>query len=168
MAGLNVKGFWVKGSRIIEVQGASHINYIIDNPEDFGLDLEEIRNIYKKHGEKLGQEGDAREEIIINVSRRGWVRVRHYIRPRDYWSIQAYNERIGKKSIENFIYWALENKKMSLNDELQIFYYETEDLEIYDYKNGGVRKFLSEQIKKYKKNINRILEILKGKKFKHI
>lgn len=72
---------------------------------------QEIIDLHKKHGEKIGIEGKAREEIIKKVSKLGWLRVRKYSRP-EYWSIQFDNYRKRKKAIEDFVEWALYDSKV--------------------------------------------------------
>lgn len=37
----------------------------------FGTTIEKIREIYKNHGEPVGHEGKAREEIMISILKRG-------------------------------------------------------------------------------------------------
>jgi len=58
--------------------GDTHIDAIIKNPSKFGLSASEIEKTYEKYNEPMGIEGKAREEIIINVVKRGWIRVRRY------------------------------------------------------------------------------------------
>jgi len=66
-----------------------HIQLIIENPDIFGYTKQEILDLYNKYHEDLGQEGKAREEIINQVIKKGWIRVRKYDRP-EYWSINVY------------------------------------------------------------------------------
>lgn len=138
--------FWVKGSKIIPIT-KKHIDYLIENFEEFGLSLEGIKAVYKKYKEKLFSEGKARESLIRSVAKEGWVRVRHYIRP-DYWSIQGWNKFRAKKTMNAFLDWALDNKVITLNDEMVIYYYETDTSEEYSFIEGGVSKYLTERAKK--------------------
>ena len=64
-----------------------HIHYVIDAPEKFGLDADYIKDVHKKHKEKLYTEGNAREEIIAELMRRGWIRIR-YIPQQDFYTAQ--------------------------------------------------------------------------------
>ena len=95
------KGYWAKGTKIIPI--SIHIQYIMDHPEDFLLSKEKIKEVYKKHKEKYGIEGKAREEIIKSVLSQGWLRVRHYTGRGDYWSIQFDNYKRRKTTIKSFI-----------------------------------------------------------------
>ena len=63
----------------------NHIAAVIENPHQFGLTLAEIKSKYTDHGERLGTEGIARREILIQLVSQGWIRLRRY--PNQYWSI---------------------------------------------------------------------------------
>lgn len=83
----DAEAYWITPyGKIMEVD-ARHINAIIRNPELFGLTREEIVEIYKRHKEPMGWEGKAREEIILELVKRGWIRIRHYRTRNDHWSI---------------------------------------------------------------------------------
>lgn len=119
-----MEGYWVKGDTVYDLTTSKHINFIRENPEAFGYTKEELNAIYAKHGEKIGTEGKAREEIIKEVSKMGWLRVRKYRRP-EYWSIQFDNHRRRKKAINNFIEWAmLDSKVMHQYDEIVLIGYD--------------------------------------------
>jgi len=93
-------GLWLApDGNYIEVK-VNHIADIIDNPEKFGVTYEFIKEIYDKHGESMGQEGTAREEIIKLVMQRGWIRVRNY---RNYWSVTV--DKLNTKTIDNIRNW---------------------------------------------------------------
>lgn len=78
--------YWISPTgKIIDV-GVKHINDIIRNPEEFGLTKNEIEQIYQKYNERMGQEGKAREEIIRNIIRRGFIRIRFYAK-QGFWSV---------------------------------------------------------------------------------
>lgn len=70
-------GFWTKNDEWISVE-EDHFRTILDDPARFGLTREEIEQTFAKHGEEIGSEGRARDEVIQSVTERGWVRVRRY------------------------------------------------------------------------------------------
>lgn len=78
--------------KLIDV-GTTHIDMVIKNPNKFGFTIDQIKKIHKKHKEKLGSEGDAREEIIVDIIKQGWIRTRRYDR-QSYWSVSI-------KSLDN-------------------------------------------------------------------
>lgn len=139
----------------------THIDYIISNPKDFSLTTNEIQTLYKKYGERIGAEGKAREELIKRVARQGWIRIRHYVRPRDYWSIQVDSYRKRKRKIQAFCDWAIDNQFMGFTDEVTIVGYDTGEFLNYSFQEGGVSKLYEmwitnkEKIKivKFKKGI---------------
>ena len=139
-------GYWIHGDEIYDLTTSIHQDFILDNPEKFGYTTQELKDLYDKYGENFHQEGKAREELIKNVSSLGWVRVRHYSKPQDYWSIQCDNIDRRRHTIENFIYWAVENKIMGYNDPAVILGYDNpEDKKVYNWDSGGIEQFLSEE-----------------------
>lgn len=96
---LNV-GLWLTpAGEYIKVQ-TNHVADIIANPSKFGVTFEFIKELYNRHGEPLGVEGHAREELIKLILQRGWVRIRNY---RNYWSVTV--DRLSKKVSENIRNW---------------------------------------------------------------
>jgi len=80
------QGYWIDPEgNIIDLGGMSHIQKVIEHHERFGENLWHIKERYAFHGEPLGFEGHAREEILFNVIERGFIRIREN---RNYWSIQ--------------------------------------------------------------------------------
>lgn len=141
--------YWMKIDDVYDVD-RSHIRFILDNPEKFEFTKEELRDIYKSYGEKIGQEGKAREHIIKEAARRGWIRVRHYKKPQDYWSIQFDNYRKRRRSVERFIDYALENLGMNMNDAIAVIGYDDGYVKEYTFMEGGVGEYLVNEKNKRK------------------
>jgi hypothetical protein len=136
------KAYWVKGNDVYEVS-INHIRFILDNPELFGFeDKMELVSIYRKHGEKIGQEARAREEIIREVAKRGWLRVRHYAKPKDYWTLQFDSFRRNKRKIEKFIDYAIDSLGMSIDDSISLLGYDDNYSANYSTGDGGVGAYL--------------------------
>lgn len=88
---------------LIDTKG-SHIDTIFRFPQKFGLTKEYIESIYKKYNEPLSLEGKAREEILIELIKKGWIRIRRY--PNKFWSLQA---KDLTKKVKSYIgQWASE------------------------------------------------------------
>ena len=139
------KGFWIKNNKIVDISATTHIGYIIDNPEIFNTTSNAIDLIYKRFDEKIGIEGKAREEIIKMVASYGWIRVRHYFKPKDYWSIQFDKFILKQVSIKSFLEWAVhEGKVMYRDEELILLGYKNNKQMSYPYTNGGAQVFLDE------------------------
>jgi len=88
------EGYYIAPSGDIIELNTSHIDLVIKNPEKFLMTKEEIEKIYKKHNESMGLEGKAREEILSNLIKQGWIRIRH-IRRSDTFTAQL--NRLDKK-----------------------------------------------------------------------
>lgn len=83
--------------------GANHIAVVFNNPEMFGLTEDYLKEVYEKHGEPLRSEGKAREEIILDLVKKGWVRIRRY--RNQHWSFTVARET---KKIKDYIFdWAV-------------------------------------------------------------
>jgi len=80
--------YWIDPEGNIAEVGERHIVTIIEKPEAFGLTKAYIVKVHKKHHEKPGQEGDAREEILTKLMDKGWIRLR-YVDSGDSWGIQV-------------------------------------------------------------------------------
>ena len=89
--------YWINPrGQIIEVE-LNHIDTVIKYPAKFGLTKKEIEKIHKKHKEKVGQEGNAREAIIVDLIKSGWIRIRKY---KNHWSITVF--RLTSRVIYSF------------------------------------------------------------------
>ena len=95
-------GFFISpvGKLIPVGNSGTHIGTVIAHPSKFGLKKADIESEYKKHGEKMGIEGNAREMILKRLTKKGWIRLRRYPQ---YWSIQfARMNRKIMKTIARF------------------------------------------------------------------
>ncbi|HPQ44227.1 MAG TPA: hypothetical protein PKZ42_08355 [Syntrophales bacterium] len=86
----------------INVSDTRHIEVITDTPSRFGLSLEQIRNLYGKYDEKMGMEGRARREIIVEVIKKGWVHIRK--ETNTCWNINAY--QMNETTKAHLLHWA--------------------------------------------------------------
>lgn len=75
------EAYWVSPrGKIMSVEG-KHIDIVIKEPSAFGYRLEDIEKLYNQFGEQLGTEGKAREKIFLDLFKKGWMRIRKYMRP---------------------------------------------------------------------------------------
>jgi len=71
--------FWITpDGKVIDCGVKKHIDFVVENPEKFNITKEEIKKLYEKYNEKIGTEGKARQDIILNVIKNGFIRVRKY------------------------------------------------------------------------------------------
>lgn len=159
-------GYWFNGWKAVDVSTSTHIKAILENPDTFDMTEEHIKSIYDSYGEPYGLEGKAREDIIKEVARNGWIRVRHYTRPKDYWSLQCDRVKKNIDKLKAFCNWAIDHKLMSYHDEVIILGYDDNEKLVFDFMSGGVVTFLSEKAKDY--ILNRIEESSWGRIIQHI
>jgi hypothetical protein len=89
---------------IIEVSKL-HIDSILEHPTKFGETKKSIDDAYNKYNEPRGVEGKAREEIMLRVINRGFIRVRNPgTRSNQRWSVQL--RRITPKVNDILFDWA--------------------------------------------------------------
>ena len=96
--------YWISPEgEIIDIGQTKHIKYMRDNLDKFGFSFEEYRAKHKEFGEKIGQEGKARRELIMQAIQKGWLRIRFYPRPAYMWTINA--NRLDNKTKSNILKW---------------------------------------------------------------
>jgi hypothetical protein len=138
------EGYWVLGSKVIDVSMSEHAIYVRHHPEEFGFTAEELQQQYPFTGKDGIADNNNREKLIIDLTHYGWVRVRHYDGP-DYWSIQSDNTKKRSETIHDFMYWCIANKKMSYHDQAVLMGFDNEqDNEQYLFVDGGIATYLSE------------------------
>jgi hypothetical protein len=80
--------YFISPDGVLMPVDSRHINTVMEYPEKFGLTKEYIDDIYKKYDEKFGLEGKAREEILVDLVHKNWIRIRLYNnKSRVFWSI---------------------------------------------------------------------------------
>jgi hypothetical protein len=72
--------FWLAPDGTPYLVPMTHIQFVIENPDLFGVSLEDLRRRYVQYDEPWGCEGIAREEAICDLVRQGWTRIRRYRR----------------------------------------------------------------------------------------
>ena len=145
---LQGRGFWLHEEKIYEVSKSSHVGFIIDHPQLFNLTEERVREIYDWQNEPLGHEARAREILIRHAVSLGFIRIRHYLRPSDYWSMQMDNTFKRSEQIQNFILWAVDEGILKSHSEAIIMGYDNQcDYHRYRRKSGGIGRYLLEDLK---------------------
>ena len=62
----------------------------------FGFTRADVESAYDHHDEPLYSEGRAREELILDAVRRGWVRIRRYRSSYSVTAMQLYNDTLAR------------------------------------------------------------------------
>jgi len=98
-------------NQILELGHGTHIDVMIQNPAKFGFTISQIKTAYEKYGERVGQEGKAREELIENALKRGFIHIRLY--PNRYWSVTVWNYGSREKRVLSEWAFTAEKDKMA-------------------------------------------------------
>jgi hypothetical protein len=104
----NAPAWWISpyGEIISVDKGNTHIGMVFDDPSAFGLDDDYLHKLYDEYKEPYRSEGVAREKIILDLTKQGWIRIRNY---RSYYAITL--NKISKR-VKDYLYlWAVEMKK---------------------------------------------------------
>lgn len=89
--------YWInQRGKILDIGIGTHIDQVIQSPANFGLTIKYIRNVYEKFGEPVGIEGKAREQIMIELIKNGFIRIR--LVKNQFWIINSnrYDKRLKK------------------------------------------------------------------------
>ena len=94
---MGAMAYWISPTgKIIDAE-ISHINYVFKNPEKFNLTRKYIEKVYKKTNEPIGWDGFAKDNLVREILKLGWIRARYY--DKGGWTIQAQN--LNKKTKDN-------------------------------------------------------------------
>ena len=139
------KAYWYNNQNLFDIGAKKHVHYIIDYPDIFSLRQDDILSTYAFYNEKLYSEGKAREDLIKKVTEHGWIRLRHYQTPIDYWSIQCYDTHKQKEDLFSIVMALLNlTKDLHLSDELVFTGFNKNNQEVYSFQQGGVATYLEE------------------------
>ncbi|MCL1904476.1 MAG: hypothetical protein FWF94_08715 [Oscillospiraceae bacterium] len=95
--------YWISPTGKVLPVSTLHITEVLANHESYSFRREQLEAIYEKHGERLGGEGKAREEIMTDLLKRGWFRIR-YVAKQDAYTIQCFN--FDKRQRDYLSHWA--------------------------------------------------------------
>jgi hypothetical protein len=116
----NDVAYWISPSgEITGTQGVKHISNIIQSPERFGFTNDQIEAIHKELKERPGQEGEARDLLMIDALKRGWIRIRKRNYP-DYYSIQYAENRTTHRRLTNWVLDMFNAGHVHSNTELRL------------------------------------------------
>jgi hypothetical protein len=140
----NEQGYWVYGTKVWNVTGSHHVEFMINHPDYFNMTIQEILNMFTANRETIEHDATTRDQLIRIACKQGWIRIRHYVSKLDFWNISCDRIKLREKNIREFIEdFALKNKLMQYNTKLMIIGLDSEDeMDIYEPKDGGVFAFL--------------------------
>jgi hypothetical protein len=138
-------GFWVKEDEVHDVTEDTHVGFIISHRYRFNLTIDDITLIYDHYGEEFGSEKQAREDLVRIAASQGWIRVRRYAKPNDYWSIQCDDTSKRREVIQDFLKWAIGNRIMTKDATAIIAGFDNEqDVQEYKWEDGGIGNYLND------------------------
>jgi hypothetical protein len=113
------QAYWIAPEGTIYTVPLSHINFMAEHTELFGITREEYLERYRLHNEKLGWEGKARRELMAEAIKRGWIRLR-FVPKSATWTIELWEMNDTAK--QNLERWAESNGStmLELNHNLNI------------------------------------------------
>lgn len=80
-------GYWISPNNYFFTV-EQHIFSVCDAPAAFGTTEQALQEVFEAFGEIYRREERAREVIIRELVRAGWIRLRNYVRAHnDYWSV---------------------------------------------------------------------------------
>lgn len=96
------QAYWIAPEGTIYAVPLSHINFLAEHTELFGITHEDYLERYREHNEKPGWEGKARRELMAEAIERGWIRLR-FVPKSATWTIELWetNER-AKQNLEHW------------------------------------------------------------------
>lgn len=141
--------YWIDHrGKILNIGSGTHIEQITRHPQKFGISKEAIQSIYKKYNEPMNSEGKAREDIIKQVIRKGFIRIRLYTNK--YWSVTV--NKLGRREKKALGEWSYEAKKDRTSGPympVRILDLETDSLDT-SYEVGELGKLQYEDVENYK------------------
>ena len=119
--------YWINPyGQILEMKTSTHITEVVKEPEKFGLTKEYIEKKYAEYGEPVGFEGKAREDIMRDVIKQGYIRIRAY---RAFWSVTIYKlDNKTKNSLGAWAEIAKENEQMGSYAPVKILELESDTM----------------------------------------
>jgi hypothetical protein len=129
--------YWISPVGEVVSNFTSHMDFIFKNPQKFDTTQQEIIDTHEMYGEKVGAEGQAREEILREAMMNGWIRIRKYNRP-DFWSVQTYQMSPSFfKRMSSWIHWITSQDRNAIYGDIKVSTMMKESL------NCSVTDFLS-------------------------
>jgi hypothetical protein len=112
-------GYWLSQDGSVPVT-QDHIDAVVAEPERFGLDRDTITEIYRRHGEEIGREGFARDEIMRRAAENGWIRIRVHANSSSFLVVQGFEPEQQIEAIASLL-CDLVNRDVIASDEAVVF-----------------------------------------------
>jgi len=133
----------------------NHIDVICDHPELFGFTKDYVTEKFKKYNEPLRSEKRARNELMREAYKKGFIRLRY--RKDHYWIAESENLFGNEKKraqIAGWIKFMLEHKELNADEYMEVIELDTAfdetnppDKESFHYFFSKVNEYPSVEIK---------------------
>lgn len=117
----------------------NHIDVICDHPEWFGFDHEHVSTVFLKYNEPWRSEKKAREELMRETYKRGYIRLRY--RDNHYWIAESENLFENEKKrmqIAGWIEFMMNHQELNADEYMEVSELDTayEELPLSDSKKS--------------------------------
>ena len=100
---MRYEAYWIDPEGAVIPVEQTHIKKVIDMCERFGVTIRNITDAFAETNEPLGHEGSARNIIMLELIKKGWIRLRFEKRPTG-WKVQCWH--LDKKTLKSLLSWA--------------------------------------------------------------
>lgn len=137
---MSITAYWISPLGEHHPVPTTHINFITDNPELFGLTPADIYAEYDKQSENA--KTTAEDAILASVQEKGWIRT-EYDSDANCWTIRY---AVRRKTIKHIIYdWIMRDDIREGNPNFQLIHTNYDSTFVY---NREIEKFLT--VKNYR------------------
>jgi hypothetical protein len=101
----DAEAFWISPrGEVFGFDNSTHIRQVLDYPESFGFSgKDELLAFYEKYHEPIGFEGKARQDIMVSLLSKGWIRIR-FVPKQYFYTVEVW--KLTKRVKENLWAWA--------------------------------------------------------------
>ena len=134
---MSITAYWISPLGECHPVPTTHINFITDNPDLFGLTTADIQAVYDKQNENTKTPVPAEDVIIASVQEKGWIRTK-YGSAGNCWTIRY---SVRRKTIKGIIYdWIMRDEIQEDNPHFRLIHTNYQPTFV---NNGEIEKFLT-------------------------
>lgn len=111
------QAYWLLPNGNIKPVRTTHIQEIINCPEEFGETLADIMVLYDYYKEKMPHEGKARAVIMKRLFKKGYIRIRER---KNHWVVELNQLSSTEKTLISEWIYVVCNELIDTNAELRI------------------------------------------------
>ena len=136
---MSITAYWISPLGECHPVPTTHINFITDNPDLFGLATADITAVYDKQNENTKPPVSAEDVIIASLLVKGWIRT-EYVSASNCWTIRY---SVRRKTIKGILYdWIMRDEIREGNPHFRLIHTKYDSTFVY---NREIEKFLTEK-----------------------